>query len=89
MELTKFIYVSLLHIATVSVQPLHKKRVQFAADVITKPKPKAISPPPKPSDVSAPPPSEPFALKDEVELLRSGTLNKHGNRVKSQAVGNQ
>ncbi|KAJ1360688.1 hypothetical protein KIN20_019720, partial [Parelaphostrongylus tenuis] len=64
---------------------VHEKRVRFAADVKTDPKPKAISPPPKPSDVTAPPPSVPFAIKDEVELLRSGTVNKRGGRVKSQA----
>ncbi|KAJ1360690.1 hypothetical protein KIN20_019722 [Parelaphostrongylus tenuis] len=93
LEHTNFIYVLLLLIVTVSVEPLkqkstcvHEKRVRFAADVKTDPKPKAISPPPKPSDVTAPPPSVPFAIKDEVELLRSGTVNKRGGRVKSQAV---
>ncbi|VDM60159.1 unnamed protein product [Angiostrongylus costaricensis] len=66
---------------------MHANHVKFAADVNTKPKAKPISPPPKPSEVTAPPPSIPFAIKDEVELLRSGALNKHGNRVKTQAVG--
>jgi hypothetical protein len=36
----------------------------------------------------APPPAN-FRLKDEVELLREGTKNIHGETVKSQAAGGQ
>ncbi|VDO80204.1 unnamed protein product, partial [Heligmosomoides polygyrus] len=63
---------------------VHKNHVQFGQDVRTEPKVRAISPAPPPHEVTAPPPSMPFAIKDEVELLRAGTLNKHGDRVKSQ-----
>ncbi|XGW07759.1 hypothetical protein V3C99_010701 [Haemonchus contortus] len=65
---------------------VHKNHVQFGSDVKTEPKIRAISPAPKPHEVTAPPPSMPGAIKDEIELLRAGTLNKHGDRVKSQAA---
>ncbi|PIO73941.1 hypothetical protein TELCIR_04066 [Teladorsagia circumcincta] len=65
---------------------VHKNHVQFGKDVKTEPKIRAISPAPPPHEVTAPPPALPFAIKDEVELLRSGTLNKHGDRVKSQGA---
>ncbi|VDO77198.1 unnamed protein product [Haemonchus placei] len=32
--------------------------------------------------VTAPPPAIPCAIKDEVELLRAGLRNKHGDHVK-------
>ncbi|VDO14614.1 unnamed protein product [Haemonchus placei] len=40
------------------------------------------SPAPDPSEVTAPPPAIPCAIKDEVELLRAGLRNKHGDHVK-------
>uniref|UniRef100_A0A914Q9I6 Uncharacterized protein n=2 Tax=Panagrolaimus TaxID=55784 RepID=A0A914Q9I6_9BILA len=40
------------------------------------------TPPPDPSKIAAPIVNCP--IKDEVELLRSGVLNVHGNHVKSQ-----
>ncbi|KJH43101.1 hypothetical protein DICVIV_10903 [Dictyocaulus viviparus] len=68
---------------------VHKNHVKFADNVKPEQRVKTISPPPKSCEVTAPPPSLPFAIKDEVELLRSGTLNKHGERVKSQALVRQ
>ncbi|ETN71348.1 hypothetical protein RB195_020668 [Necator americanus] len=64
--------------------PQHKNHVKFGADVKTDPKPpKALSPAPPPHEVTAPPPSIPGAIKDEVELLRAGNVNKHGERLKT------
>ncbi|CAJ0606033.1 unnamed protein product [Cylicocyclus nassatus] len=66
-----------------SGSPQHKNHVKFGEGVNTEPKPlRAVSPAPKPHEVTAPPPP-PGAIKDEVELLRAGNVNKHGNRVKS------
>ncbi|CCD73328.1 PEST proteolytic signal-containing nuclear protein [Caenorhabditis elegans] len=41
------------------------------------------APTPK-TEVTAPPPTEGFKIKDEVEMLRAGFKNKHGEAVKSQ-----
>uniref|UniRef100_A0AC34QIR1 Death-associated protein 1 n=1 Tax=Panagrolaimus sp. JU765 TaxID=591449 RepID=A0AC34QIR1_9BILA len=40
------------------------------------------APPPDPSKVTAPVVN--FAIKDEVELLRAGQMNAHGQHVKPQ-----
>ncbi|VDP14937.1 unnamed protein product [Heligmosomoides polygyrus] len=40
------------------------------------------SPAPLPSEVAAPPPAIPCAVKDEIELLRAGLRNKHGDHLK-------
>ncbi|KHJ75528.1 hypothetical protein OESDEN_10053 [Oesophagostomum dentatum] len=67
--------------------PQHKNHVKFGEDVNTGPKPiRALSPAPKPDEVTAPPPTDPTVHKDEVELLRAGNLNKHGDRVKSMSA---
>ncbi|ULU05223.1 hypothetical protein L5515_013871 [Caenorhabditis briggsae] len=36
------------------------------------------------AEVTAPPPTEGFKIKDEVEMLRAGFKNKHGDAVKTQ-----
>uniref|UniRef100_A0A1I7T756 PEST proteolytic signal-containing nuclear protein n=2 Tax=Caenorhabditis tropicalis TaxID=1561998 RepID=A0A1I7T756_9PELO len=41
------------------------------------------APTPK-TEITAPPPSEGFKIKDEVEMLRAGFKNKHGEAVKTQ-----
>ncbi|EYC02852.1 hypothetical protein Y032_0097g2975 [Ancylostoma ceylanicum] len=70
--------------------PVHKNHVKFGEDV--KPeddeeKPRAVSPAPPPSEITAPPPAVPCKIKDEVELLRAGLVNKHGDHLKtSQSV---
>ncbi|VDL63283.1 unnamed protein product [Nippostrongylus brasiliensis] len=66
---------------------VHKNHVQFGDDVKEpRERPAALSPAPRPSEVTIPPPAANFVIKDEVELLRSGTLNKHGDRLKTQAA---
>ncbi|TKR71748.1 hypothetical protein L596_019297 [Steinernema carpocapsae] len=40
------------------------------------------SPAPDPTNVTAPVVN--FAIKDEIELLRAGVMNKHGQHVKPQ-----
>jgi len=44
------------------------------------------APPPNPAQVSAPIVNAP--VKDEVELLRQGIMNKHGEHVKPQGSAN-
>ncbi|CAI5441851.1 unnamed protein product [Caenorhabditis angaria] len=38
------------------------------------------------TEVTAPPPTEGFQIRDEVEMLRAGFKNRHGEAVKSQGV---
>uniref|UniRef100_A0A8R1DWC5 Uncharacterized protein n=1 Tax=Caenorhabditis japonica TaxID=281687 RepID=A0A8R1DWC5_CAEJA len=40
--------------------------------------------PTPPAQVTAPQPAGGFIIKDEVEMLRAGFKNKHGDAVKSQ-----
>ncbi|KAK6738692.1 hypothetical protein RB195_020667 [Necator americanus] len=63
----------------------HKNHVKFGEDV--KPeaesKPRPVSPAPPPSEITVPPPAVPCKIKDEVELLRAGLVNKHGDHLKT------
>ena len=49
-----------------------------------KPKPPPQPTSTMPAKVSIPPPTSGFQLKDEVELLRGGYKNTHGEQVKTQ-----
>ncbi|KAJ1369450.1 hypothetical protein KIN20_030914 [Parelaphostrongylus tenuis] len=59
----------------------HDCHVKFKEDVKTE-KPQTESPEPAPSQISIPPPTLPCQVKDEIELLRAGLLNKHGDHLK-------
>ncbi|CAJ0604725.1 unnamed protein product [Cylicocyclus nassatus] len=61
----------------------HKNHVKFGEEVKTDEEehPRPVSPPPKPDEIAAPPPTEPCKIKDEVELLRAGLVNKHGDHL--------
>ncbi|EPB70882.1 hypothetical protein ANCCEY_10027 [Ancylostoma ceylanicum] len=66
---------------------VQKPARKFGEGTKTEPKPsRPLSPAPKPHEVTAPPPSLPGAIKDEVELLRAGNVNKHGERLKPGSV---
>ncbi|KAK5965790.1 hypothetical protein GCK32_013421 [Trichostrongylus colubriformis] len=66
---------------------VHNHHVKFGEDVKLyeveeEEKSRPSSPAPDPSEVTAPPPAIPCKIKDEVELLRAGLRNKHGDHVK-------
>ncbi|VDM76946.1 unnamed protein product [Strongylus vulgaris] len=64
----------------------HKNHVKFGKDVKTEEEdhPRSVSPPPRPDEIAAPPPAEPCKIKDEIELLRAGLVNKHGDHLKHE-----